>query len=121
MVGASYERELRDILRKDGWVVFRSAGSFVCDLIALKPDDHRLIEVKATKFDKFYTSNFPKLKEQFDLLNEYAKQGFNVYYYIRWKGERKSKWNLYQLPLKPYPVFKKLDDCQKLLKKQKVL
>ena len=104
MVGINFERELRDILREEGWIVFRSAGSFVCDLIALQPNKHRIIEVKSTKNDRFYTSSD---KKQFDLLNEYAKTGFNVYYYIRWKGDRKRKWNNYQLPLEPYPVFSK--------------
>ena len=119
MVGTNYEREMRDILRDDGWVVFRSAGSFVCDLIALKIGEHRLVEVKSTKFDNFYTSNNKQEKEQFDLLNNYAKQGFNVFYYIRWKGKGKIKWNLYQLPLNPYPVFKKLDVTQQILKNHK--
>lgn len=100
--GTDYERELREILRKDDWVVFRSAGSFVCDLIALKPNNHMLIEVKATKADIFRTSSN---KEQFDLLNDYAKQGFDVYYYIRWKG--KKGYDIHKLPLEPYPVFRK--------------
>lgn len=102
MSGATYERELRDILREDGWVVFRSAGSFVCDLIALKPDEHRLIEVKSTKYDGYFTTQD---KKQFDLLNAYARRGFNVYYYVRWKGKGKE-WSHWQLPLEPYPVFR---------------
>ena len=102
MSGAGYERELRDILRKEGWVVFRSAGSHVADLIALKPSQHMIIEVKATQFDQYRTS---KDSEQFDLLNNYARQGLSVYYYIRWKG--KKEWSLFKLPLPGYPIFRK--------------
>ena len=102
MSGATYERELRAQLREEGWTVFRSAGSFVCDLIALKPNTHRLIEVKSLNGDTYRTS---KDKDQFDMLNEYAKQGFEVYYYIRWKG-RKPKWSTYKLPMESYPVFR---------------
>jgi Holliday junction resolvase len=101
MSGQNYERELRDILRKEGWVVFRSAGSHVADLIALKPDDHMIIEVKATKYNNYRTTLD---KPQFDLLNAYAKQGFNVFYYIRWKGLK--TWSKFKLPLDPYPVFR---------------
>ena len=101
MVGSNYERKLRDDLRAQGWVVFRSAGSHVADLIALKPNSHMIIEVKSVSGNKYYTSSE---KEQFNLLNEYAKQGFNVYYYIWFKGKR-NDWQRYQLPLMPYPVF----------------
>jgi len=102
MVGQNYERELRDILRGEGWVVFRSAGSHGADLIALKPNEHIIIEVKATKYDTYRTTLD---KDQFDLMNAYANQGFTVYYYIRWKGTK--DWFKYKLPLKPYPIFRK--------------
>jgi len=105
MVGANYERELRDILRSENWIVFRSAGSHVADLIALKPTTHMIIEVKSTQDDVYYTSLSKESKEQFDLLNGYANQGFNVYYYVRFKG-RKNTWQRWKLPLKSYPVFK---------------
>ena len=105
MQGSNYERELRDILRTEGWVTFRSAGSHVADIIALKPNSHMIVEVKSTQDDVYYTSLNKESKEQFDLLNGYAKNGFNVCYYIRWKG-RKPKWSKFQLPLEPYPVFK---------------
>jgi len=101
MAGADYERELRDKLRRDGWVIVRSAGSHGFDLVALKPTEHMIIEVKSTKNDKFYTTSD---KEQFDMLNAYAHQGFNVYYYVRWKG-RKPKWKRWKLPRTPYPAF----------------
>lgn len=104
MVGANYERKLRDKLRKEGWIVFRSAGSHVADIIALKPNEHMIVEVKSTSKDRYKTSLNQKTKEQFDLLNAYAKQGFDVYYYIWWKGKR-TDWQIYQLPLEPYPVF----------------
>jgi len=101
MTGINYERELKEILHSKGWLVFRSAGSFVCDLIALRPNEHKLIEVKSTKRDKYYTSDS---KEQFDVLNNLAKEGFNVWYYMRWKN-KKPKWSTYQLPLESYPIF----------------
>jgi len=103
MGGATYERELKKDLLKEGWLVFRSAGSFVCDLIALKPDDHMLIEVKSTSKKKFNISYSKRDKEQFNMLNNLAKEGFNVYYWIRWKG--KKHWTKHQLPLNNYPVF----------------
>jgi len=112
MVGINYEREMRDILREDGWIVFRSAGSFVCDLVALKPNEHKLIEIKSLKGDRYYTTSD---KEQFDLLNGYAKQGFNVYYFVRWKNFRPYKWSGWKLPLESYPVFRRGKEDHKLL------
>ena len=108
MSGSTYERELRKILREEGWIVIRSAGSFLCDLVALKLNTHILIEVKSTKADNANLGHDDKSKAQFDMLNAYAKQGFNVWYYIRWKG-RKPKWSKYQLPLEPYPKFKHIE------------
>jgi len=105
MSGASYERELKKELLKEGWLVFRSAGSFLCDLVALKPNTHKLIEVKSTKADNVNTGHDKDSKAQFDMLNNLAKDEFNVYYYIRWKG-RKPKWSYYKLPLESYPKFK---------------
>jgi len=102
MTGSNYERELKKDLTEQGWLVFRSAGSFSCDLVALRPEQHRLIEVKSKKAEHFYTSDD---KEQFDMLNDLAKEGFDVYYYIRWKN-KKDKWSKFKLPLKPYPVFR---------------
>jgi len=107
--GTDYERELRTLLREHDWIVFRSAGSFVCDIIALRPTEHMIVEAKATKGDRYYTTNN---KEQFDLLNGYANQGFNVYYYVRWK--RKNFWSRWKLPLEPYPVFKRDDEEARL-------
>jgi len=105
MTGADYERELKSILTKQGWLVFRSAGSFNCDLVALKPDEHMLIEVKSTK-DNRYPLNLNKYtKEQFLMLNNLAKEGFNVYYYMRWKGV--NKWTIHKLPLDAFPIFKR--------------
>jgi len=99
-----YERELRDIKTKEGWLIIRSAGSLKEDLIALKPKDHEIIEVKSVKSEVYYTT---KDKEQFDSLNELAKKGYNVFYYIRWKGKKSGKqWSRFKLPLAPYPVFK---------------
>jgi len=105
MGGAQYERELRDILRSEGWIVFRSAGSQVADLIALKPNDHMIVEVKSTKANNANLGHDTKSKEQFDLLNAFAKQGFNVYYYVRWKG--KKEWSKFKLPMEPYPKLLK--------------
>lgn len=105
MVGANYERKLRDKFRVEGWIVIRSAGSHVVDLVVLKPEEHMLVEVKSTSKDRVKTNINQKSKEQFDLLNEYAKQGFNVYYYVWFKGKRDG-WKEFKLPLEPYPVFK---------------
>ena len=122
MTGANFERKLRDKLRKEGWLVFRSAGSHVADLIALKvirkligglPNvtvehitiDHQIIEVKTTNKNRVKTNINKQSKEQFDMLNDFAKQGFNVYYYVWFKGKRLD-WKKFKLPLEPYPVFK---------------
>ena len=96
-----YERELRNILTKAGWLVIRSAGSHKWDLTALKPNEHMIIEVKATRSNKYYTT---KDKEQHNQLTKYNNQGFNVYYYIRWKGDK--KWERWQFPFDvKYPIF----------------
>jgi len=105
MDGSSYERELKRILTKEGWLVFRSAGSFFCDLIALKPNEHMLIECKASKEKAYYTASSKESKAQFDALNNLAKDGYNVFYYTRWK--RINKWDKFQLPLEPYPIFRR--------------
>lgn len=45
--GAYFERRVRRQLEQDGWFVVRVAGSRgVCDLIALRPGDARLIQVR---------------------------------------------------------------------------
>lgn len=107
MTGALYERELKHNLSKQGWLVIRGAGSLGIDLIAIKPTgEYMLIEVKSTKEKTFYTTR-AKNKEQFDMLNNLAKEGFNVYYFIRWKGNK--EWDKYQLPLEPYPIFRRVE------------
>ena len=102
ITGQDYERELKENLTKEGWLVFRSAGSHGADLIALKPTEHRIIEVKSTK-EKQYNTTLDK--SQFTLLNNIAKEGFNVWYYIRWKG--KKEWSWFKLPLDGFPIFRK--------------
>lgn len=104
MVGINFERKLRDKLRTEGWLVFRSAGSHVADLIALKPNEHMIVEVKTTNKNRVKTNINKQSKEQFDMLNNFAKQGFNVYYYVWFKGKRLD-WKKFKLPLEPYPTF----------------
>jgi len=106
MSGSTYERELKKKLQEEGWLVIRSAGSFVCDLVALNPRNHMLIEVKSNKAGNVNLGHDNKSKAQFDSLNELAKKGFNVSYAIRWKGFKGQKWEFHQLPLEPYPIFK---------------
>jgi Holliday junction resolvase len=60
--GIHRERQVRDTLEDDDWVVIRAAGSLgFCDLIALK-DGHfsRFIEVKATHRGPYH--GFPPAK-----------------------------------------------------------
>lgn len=116
MSGSNYERELRNILREKGWIVIRSAGSFACDLVALKPDEYEVIEVKSTKSNVFRTGSSKRDRDQFDLMNGFAKKGINASYYIRWKGKG-TKWTRYQLPMDPYPIFRR----STLLKETKTL
>lgn len=105
-LGSPYERELKRILEGNGWVVIRSAGSLGSgDLVALTPNSHILIEVKSCKGNTFYTSR--DNKEQFNALNKLAKEGINVNYAIRWKGKGKKEWEMFNLPMEPYPIFRK--------------
>lgn len=113
MVGTNYERTVKKQLLEQGWIVFRSAGSFLCDLVALKPDEHMLVEVKSTKSKKYRTASD---KVQFDYLNALAEQGFTVYYCICWKGQRKNKQSWFKLPLSPYPVFAQTINPTKTIK-----
>ena len=106
MVGTNYERAVKRQLLEQGWLVIRSAGSFMCDLVALKPDEHMLIEVKSTKAKVYRTASD---KEQYDFFNALAEQGFTFYYCVCWKGQRKNKQSWFKLPMIPYPVFKQGD------------
>ena len=65
-----------------------------------------LIEVKSTKKEVFNVSYSKRDRDQFDILNNLAKEKFNVYYYVRWKGKRQHKWTKIKLPLDSYPVIK---------------
>jgi len=102
--GIDYERELREKLKKQGYLVIRSAGSHLFDLVALKPNEKpKIIEVKSTKNNKFYTSS---CKDQIDMLNDLAYQGYDVYLYIRWIGkDKKNKWSKHKLPFKNHPII----------------
>lgn len=101
---SQYERELRKLLEKQGWLVIRSAGSLAFDLIAIKPQETRVIEVKADRGDRYYTTNN---KDQYDSLNKLARNGYNCHYYVRWKGRRKgNQWESWELPLQSYPIFR---------------
>lgn len=102
MVGANYERKLKEKLTNDHWLVVRSAGSHGADLVAVQPMMHMIIEVKSTSKDRFKTNINQQSKEQFDMLNSLAMRGFTVYYYIWFK---RKCWCRYQLPKKAYPTF----------------
>ena len=46
--GSKRERQVRDRLREEGWIVIRCAASKPCDLVALRPQAALLVEVKGT-------------------------------------------------------------------------
>jgi len=47
--GRRFEYKVRDLLKREGWIVFRCAASKPVDLIALKGDAVVLIECKTGK------------------------------------------------------------------------
>lgn len=71
--GARKEREIKKQLESEGWLVIRSAGSKIIDLVAMKKGRCRLIEVKS------YTPFPKKIKEIMqELLRLESISGFNA-------------------------------------------
>ncbi len=52
--GSRFERELKEILEKNGYAVIRSAGSKGVDIIAGKKGRYLIFECKTTSKDKLY-------------------------------------------------------------------
>lgn len=84
--GATYERELKHLLEKRGWIVGRSAGSNGIDLIATKPGITLLFEVKATKEMKYRLSG--RGYKQYHYLHDLWKKGYNILYALRHIGTK---------------------------------
>ncbi len=83
--GRRHEWRLRDMLRREGYVVYRSAGSKgAADLIALKDSQAYLIQVKVNKR--------PTLTEIERLRDEAAQCGAFPVIAVWW--ERKRQWSI---------------------------
>lgn len=114
-IGGAMERELLKILRADGWLVVRSAGSKgTADIYAVKRFGDRftplLIEVKSTS-KKFWSAKYrQREKEQFDdYVETYKRYKIPILYFIRHRDRGdKDKWYViipdYEDP--KYPHFK---------------
>ncbi len=109
--GTKYEREASEILRNQGLLVHRVAGSAsqkeaISDLIAIDPKlGTYLIEVKSTSQDVFYLSEH---KEQFDrLLKAGSEYNFIPLLMLKFKGKRNNAWQVIRL----YQGLTKIDYC----------
>lgn len=82
--GIRVERKLRDILKQNGFLVIRAAGSGydTPDLIAMKNGRAVVIEVKTTKKDTIYFRN-----EQYRNMKGFFENGFNVIVAVYRSGE----------------------------------
>ncbi|MCS7122433.1 MAG: hypothetical protein NZ908_00530 [Candidatus Micrarchaeota archaeon] len=82
--GIRVERKLRDILRQNGYLVIRAAGSGydTPDLIALKNGRAVIVEVKTTKRDVIYFR-----REQYNNMKDFFDNGFNVVVAVYRSGE----------------------------------
>lgn len=54
--GYSFEREFKQKLESEGWVVVRSGGSKKPDLVAARHGEIMVVECKSTKIGKVYLS-----------------------------------------------------------------
>ena len=108
MQASSYERELRDIFRKHGFLVVRAGGSLGIDLLAVKGTHILPIEVKASRKRVHYTSDGSgRETEQLDRAAEMCRRAglANFLVCYRLVGEKfhgaKSKevyWKYYVWP-----------------------
>ena len=103
--GSKYERELKEILEDEGFIVIRSAGSMgEGDLVAIArrgaATDVYIIECKSTNKDVYYSSNdSEQFKEMKGNMDKYKDDFIFYIYAVRWKdGEhspKKEKWEFY--------------------------
>jgi len=102
--GSHRERQVRDLLREQGWEVFRCAGSKPCDLVALRcngrftsgPDfgmpssaEVRLIEVKAGDHGGPF-ENFRPADRQ--ALSQAAQRAGAEAWLVWWPPRREPQW-----------------------------
>ena len=109
MTGSDYERELKNTLEAEGFVVVRAAGSLgTGDLWAFHPVRGVLwlIECKKTRHDRFKISHDQKYKDQYLSLVEIARRGeavpwFTVYYAVRFtrRGKPGKTWHFWRVPM----------------------
>ncbi|MEM0456013.1 MAG: hypothetical protein QXL02_01475 [Candidatus Anstonellales archaeon] len=81
--GIRVERKLRDILKQNGFLVIRAAGSGydTPDLIAMKGGRAVVIEVKTTKKDVIYFR-----EEQYKSMSQFYQEGFKVIIAVYTRG-----------------------------------
>src|SRR5690348_14140335 len=89
-LGVKRERQVRELLTKDGWIAFRAPASLgVADVVALKAGEHpRLIEVKSDTAGPYHA--FTPAKRA--ALREAAtKAGANAYL-CWWAPRKEPRW-----------------------------
>jgi len=111
MSASQYERDYKHQLEREGWTVFRSAGSLAVDLIALKRLASGkiivvLIEVKSFKGDVFTVRKTKRMLAQWHDMMKLAKK-FEVYYSLRKKGQKTFRLVKPKDLFKPYHWSKK--------------
>ena len=85
--GRAYEYKARKILEREGFYVIRSAGSRgIIDLVAIKPNKIKLIQVKSTSRDEINIPN--ELKE---FAKKYSNQMVEVELWVFKKGKKLEK------------------------------
>ena len=88
--GRAYEYKARKILEREGFYVIRSAGSRgIIDLVAIKPNKIKLIQVKSTSRDEIKIPN--ELKE---FAKKYSNQMVEVELWVFKKGKKLEKIKL---------------------------
>lgn len=97
MNGHARERQVRERLQEDGWVVVRAAGSLgIADLVAGKWGATRLIEVKANHGSPYM--NF-RATDRAMLLSAALQAGWEPWL-IHWPARGEMRW----IPATEWPV-----------------
>ena len=93
------EKNAYYLLEKHPFLVIRAAGSFGCDLVALRPDVAFPIEVKSSKSEVVRFGGRREQQQAVDFMTECRRPGVIPVYAHRLKGIRGDKWRLFRLPV----------------------